>query len=99
MADEIRTIQTSKGKGIDSGAHSSRSSVESTPSQARLASPVPKSRQSSSVTTTGTPNGQATGSLDYIYLKNILLQFLEQKDKNHQKQLIPVLGMLLHFDR
>ena len=37
--------------------------------------------------------------MDYVYLKNVLLQFLEQKDKKHQKQLIPVLGMLLHFDR
>jgi len=38
-------------------------------------------------------------SIDYIYLKNVLLQFLEQKDKAYQRQLIPVLGMLLHFDR
>jgi len=37
--------------------------------------------------------------MDYVYLKNVLLQFLEQKDKKHQMQLIPVLGMLLHFDR
>ena len=46
-----------------------------------------------------TPNSQAASSMDFVYLKNVLLQFLEQKDKNHQKQLIPVLGMLLHFDR
>ncbi|RMD45012.1 hypothetical protein DV735_g15, partial [Chaetothyriales sp. CBS 134920] len=38
-------------------------------------------------------------TIDFVYLKNVLLQFLEQKDKTHQKQLIPVLGMLLHFDR
>ena len=37
--------------------------------------------------------------MDYFYLKNVLLQFLEQKDKNHQKQLIPVLAKLLRFDR
>jgi len=37
--------------------------------------------------------------MDYVYLKNVLLQFLEQKDKKHQQQLIPVLGTLLHFDR
>lgn len=36
--------------------------------------------------------------MDYFYLKNVLLQFLEQKDRNHQKQLIPVLAKLLHFD-
>lgn len=46
-----------------------------------------------------TPTGPGGPSIDYIYLKNVLLQFLEQKDKNYQKQLIPVLGMLLHFDR
>lgn len=44
-------------------------------------------------------SGQRPGSMDYVYLKNVLLQFLEQKDKKHQMQLIPVLGMLLHFDR
>jgi len=44
------------------------------------------------------PNGQKAGTMDYVYLKNVLLQFLEQRDKKHQMQLIPVLGMLLHFD-
>jgi hypothetical protein len=34
-----------------------------------------------------------------VYLKNVLLQFLEQRDKRTQQQLIPVLGMLLHFDK
>jgi hypothetical protein len=34
-----------------------------------------------------------------VYLKNVLLQFLEQRDKKYQQQLIPVLGMLLHFDK
>lgn len=37
--------------------------------------------------------------MDLVYLKNVLLQFLEQKDKKHQMQLVPVLGMLLHFDK
>lgn len=37
--------------------------------------------------------------MDYVYLKNVLLQFLEQKDRKHQMQLIPVLAMLLKFDR
>lgn len=32
-------------------------------------------------------------------MKNILLQFLEQKDRKHQMQLVPVLAMLLHFDK
>ncbi|KAL8741876.1 MAG: hypothetical protein Q9190_005569 [Brigantiaea leucoxantha] len=99
MADEIRTIQATKSKGMDSEVQSSRSSIDSTPSRARLASPMPKSRQSSTTTTLDTSNGQVAGSMDFVYLKNVLLQFLEQKDKSHQKQLIPVLGMLLHFDR
>jgi hypothetical protein len=49
----------------------------------------------------GTPAspGEANGQLDYVYLKNVLLQFLEQRDKKHQMQLVPVLGMLLKFDK
>lgn len=89
MADEIRTIQTTRNRGIDSEAHSSRSSTDSAPPRARLTSTSEAARP-------GTPHNQA---MDFVYLKNVLLQFLEQKDKNHQKQLIPVLGMLLHFDR
>ncbi|KAL8948171.1 MAG: hypothetical protein Q9222_005622 [Ikaeria aurantiellina] len=98
MADEIRTIQTSKTRGIDSEAQSSRSSTDSAPAQARLASPGPPGLHAQAART-AIPNGQTQGSMDFVYLKNVLLQFLEQKDKNHQKQLIPVLGMLLHFDR
>jgi hypothetical protein len=57
-------------------------------SRSRLGSPAPKSQ-----------SGEGAGSIDYVYLKNVLLQFLEQKDKKYQQQLIPVLGMLLHFDK
>jgi GRIP domain len=46
-----------------------------------------------------TPTGLGQGTVDYVYLKNVLLQFLEQKDKTHQRQLIPVIGMLLRFDQ
>lgn len=95
MADEIGKIQTAKTKVMNSEAQSSRSSLDST---ARLGSPAPKSRASSAALTDA-PNGQPPGALDYVYLKNVLLQFLEQRDKKHQMQLIPVLGMLLHFDR
>ncbi|KAL8707366.1 MAG: hypothetical protein Q9220_007590 [cf. Caloplaca sp. 1 TL-2023] len=98
MADEIRTIQTSKTRGIDSEAQSSRSSTDSAPAQARLASPAPSGIHTQAARPV-ISNGQTQGSMDFVYLKNVLLQFLEQKDKNHQKQLIPVLGMLLHFDR
>ncbi|KAL9038943.1 MAG: hypothetical protein Q9180_002826 [Flavoplaca navasiana] len=105
MADEVRTMQNSRNRGLDSEAHSSRSSTDSA-SRTRLTSPVlgnrPNFMPGPAVppgARPATPNSQAVGSMDYVYLKNVLLQFLEQKDKKHQKQLIPVLGMLLHFDR
>ena len=88
MADEVRLIQSTKAKVI-SEAQSSRSSLESTPSRATMSPTVNKEFQ----------HGQGLGTMDYVYLKNVLLQFLEQRDKKHQMQLIPVLGMLLHFDR
>ncbi|KAK5046071.1 hypothetical protein LTR84_008528 [Exophiala bonariae] len=89
------------GTGIDSGVPSSRTSIDS----ASARSPAPKERQglssnnSRSETPTMPGGGLSQGTVDYVYLKNVLLQFLEQKDKGHQRQLIPVLGMLLHFDR
>lgn len=98
MADEIRSIQTAKTKAMDSETQSSRSSSDSAPPRAGLGTPAPKTR-GGSIPLTDVPNGQAPGAMDYVYLKNVLLQFLEQKDKKHQVQLIPVLGMLLHFDR
>ena len=91
-------MQTAKAKATDSEAQSSRSSLESTPSRPHIGSPAPKSRTSSSAIG-DVSNGQASVPIDYVYLKNVLLQFLEQRDKKHQMQLIPVLGMLLHFDR
>ena len=94
MTDEMRTLQASKKRGLDSGVQSSRTSIESAPSRPNLASPAPSDRRASA-----TPIGPGGASVDYVYLKNVLLQFLEQKDKNHQKQLIPVLSMLLHFDK
>jgi hypothetical protein len=77
-------------RGSPSGRQSSRSSIDSG-SRRGFASPSARSE-----TPVGPPSN---ASIDYMYLKNVLLQFLEQKDKNYQKQLIPVLGMLLHFDR
>ena len=98
LSDEIKTLQSGPRKGsvrpgMESGVQSSRTSLDS----ASVKSPAPATR-----TPTGrgeTPGGLSQGTVDYVYLKNVLLQFLEQKDKNHQKQLVPVLGMLLHFDR
>ena len=95
MADEMGRIQTARTKAMDSEAQSSRSSFDST---ARLGSPAAKSRTPSAALVDA-PHGHPPGMMDYVYLKNVLLQFLEQKDKKHQVQLIPVLGMLLHFDR
>jgi hypothetical protein len=42
-----------------------------------------------------TPKASTTSS----QANDVLLQFLEQRDKKYQQQLIPVLGMLLHFDK
>lgn len=97
MADEIRTVQTAKTKAMDSETQLSRSSLDSMP-RPRLGSPASKNRAGSAALNEGI-NGQAPSPIDFVYLKNVLLQFLEQKDKKHQIQLIPVLGMLLHFDR
>lgn len=36
--------------------------------------------------------------MDLVYLKNVLLQFMELKDKNLQMHLIPALKMLLELD-
>lgn len=46
-------------------------------------------------------NGNAApGKMDYVYLKTILLQFLEQKDKKRQADLVrTVLGTLLQMDK
>jgi hypothetical protein len=88
MSEELRAIQTAKTRVIDSNAQSSRTSIDS--SRSRLASPAPRPQA-------GTSAG--SDDIDYVYLKNVLLQFLEQRDKKYQQQLIPVLGMLLHFDK
>ena len=95
MAEEMSKMQRPRTRALDSGAQSSRSSFDSA---ACPGSPVAKSRTPSSALV-DVANGRPPGSIDYVYLKNVLLQFLEQKDKKHQVQLIPVLGMLLHFDR
>ena len=94
MADGMGKMQTARTKAMDSEAQSSRSSFDSA---GRLGSPAAKSRTPSAALVDA-PHGPPPGNMDYVYLKNVLLQFLEQKDKKHQVQLIPVLGMLLHFD-
>ena len=107
---------TGAARGVDSGAPSSRSSLESVPLITTSAGRVRSPNIPSATTNTGTmradhqqrdslssnapnDNNNSLEAVDYKYLKNVLLQFLEQKDKNYQKQLIPVLGMLLKFDK
>ncbi|KAG9231814.1 putative Golgin IMH1 [Amylocarpus encephaloides] len=44
--------------------------------------------------------GPSAGKMDYVYIKTILLQFLEQKDRKRQADLVKtVLGQLLRFDQ
>ena len=85
-----------KARAADSRIASPRSSLDSDPSRSKAISPAPKG---ASTPTTGTEGSATPDHMSTDYLKNVLLQFLEQKDKKHQMQLIPVLGMLLHFDR
>lgn len=48
----------------------------------------------------GRRDGGGTASIDTYYVKTILLQFLEQKDKRIQQNLInTVVGQLLHLDK
>ncbi|MCJ1384148.1 hypothetical protein MMC17_007264 [Xylographa soralifera] len=98
MSDELRSLQATKSRPLDSRVQSPRSSIDASPSRAMVSSPTPKYRTSSTALH-DSHNSQPVTATDYVYLKNVLLQFLEQKDKKHQMQLIPVLGMLLHFDR
>lgn len=97
MTDELKALQTSKPRPFDPSVQSSRSSIESSRSTSRLGSPAPRTQRASIASASG--EGNQNAPIDYVYLKNVLLQFLEQKDKKHQMQLIPVLGMLLHFDK
>ncbi|KAI5463938.1 hypothetical protein BGZ63DRAFT_421028 [Mariannaea sp. PMI_226] len=60
------------------------------------------SRSSFDSVRSGTNGSQGSGagaSADTVYLKTILLQFLEQKDSKLRTQLVPVLGKLLRFDK
>jgi chromosome segregation ATPase len=109
LTEEVKSLQQAPrkasirpGGGLDSGVQSSRSSIDSpgpNRTNSTIGSPAPNIRDKMPNNRSETPTGPNAGGIDYVYLKNVLLQFLEQKDKTHQKQLIPVLGMLLHFDR
>jgi chromosome segregation ATPase len=83
LQEEYRQLQIIRPKGID---NNTRSSIDSARS----------GRASPSSAHANTPGNQM---VNMDYLKNVLLQFLEQKDKKTQLQLVPVLGMLLKFDK
>jgi hypothetical protein len=79
-----------------------RTSKELRASQAKLGGRGSMdSNRSGSVANGGTAGGNSGGSGtgDMMYLKTILLQFLEQKDGRLRAQLVPVLGKLLGFDK
>lgn len=90
MAEELRSLQAASKLRPGSNLQSSRSSAESS----RVTSPAPRASNG-----TPTPASSQGKEVDTAYLKQVLLQFLEQKEKKHQMQLVPVLGMLLHFDK
>lgn len=106
MAEELRALQQAAAGKRQGSVQSSRSSLED--GAARIRSPGPRAAASRAVGgggggsngTTGTGGGgSAEQAVDYVYLRHVLLQFLEQKEKKRQMQLVPVLGMLLHFDK
>lgn len=97
MANEVKAIQA-RTRPQESQDHSVRSSIDSTHPQSKgIHSPPIKPGGHTPSSSTEAINRQTVPPTDY--LKNVLLQFLEQKDKKHQMQLVPVLGLLLHFDR
>ena len=96
--EELQTLRGLKSRKVDTPTTSSRSSMDSASAKGSIASPQPTVRPGSRASSE-TISGKHAGPTDVVYLKNVLLQFLEQKDKKHQMQLVPVLGMLLHFDR
>ncbi|KAI9803125.1 MAG: hypothetical protein M1833_001196 [Piccolia ochrophora] len=102
MGEELRTFKAAKARTLGSEGPSSRSSLEASPSRANMSSPAANGTgrgRNSSVQGSDEPAKPNEGTVDFVYLKNVLLQFLEQRDRKHQMQLVPVLGMLLHFDR
>jgi hypothetical protein len=82
----VRSIKTVRAKALENehGRSGSRTSIESTRSSTRAMSPKPGTVQHPSI--------------DLVYLKNVLLQFMELKDKTQQRQMVPALKMLLDLD-
>ncbi|KAI9683887.1 MAG: hypothetical protein M1829_004222 [Trizodia sp. TS-e1964] len=88
MTNDFKGISNAKAKLIEAENQSSRTSIESSVVEKKGKAP----------STLGSDGDWGT-TVDTLYVKTILLQFLEQKDKKHRLQLIPVLAKLLHFDK
>jgi chromosome segregation ATPase len=90
LAKEAKALQAKlSSPAAVAVASSGRSSIDST-----------RSGGTSTMSGAGQGQGQGSGSgQDAMYLKTILLQFLEQKDNKLRAQLVPVLGKLLKFDK
>ncbi|CAK4034130.1 hypothetical protein D0863_07982 [Lecanosticta acicola] len=84
MAEELKTLRSMGNKQRPGSGTPSRSSVDSS----RVTSPVPRGN---------TQAASKDGGPDLGYLRTVLLQFLEQREKKYQMQLVPVLGQLLQF--
>jgi chromosome segregation ATPase len=84
LAKELKIVQGKlAAPGVNSPAAGSRGSMESQRSGGG----------------NGAAAGAGGGGVDAVYLKTIMLQFLEQKDNKLRAQLVPVLGKLLRFDK
>lgn len=94
MAEEVRNLQNNNKKKGVSGAVSSGAS--GTVAHHSPRGSLDASRSPLQASTNGQGSSAASSE---AYLKNVLLQFLETREQKHRVQLIPVLGMLLHFDK
>ncbi|KAG7110227.1 Autophagy-related protein 23 like [Verticillium longisporum] len=67
--------------------------------QTKLGASLSSERSSMDSSRSGANGAAGPGSADNMYLKTILLQFLEQKDNRLREQLVPVLGRILQFNK
>ncbi|KAK4619991.1 Autophagy-related protein 23 [Fulvia fulva] len=86
MAEDMKNCKLyHPKKTVGGSATPSRTSNDSS----RVTSPAPRPSTSSA----------QSQAVDSVYLKSVLLQFMEQKEKKHQLQLVPVLSQLLHMSK
>lgn len=101
LNDELRGYRTVRSKAADIAAeeqHSQRSSTRNS-----IDSLSPSRRPSSAATSVGAGGGSSDNDgkelVNIDYVKHVILQSLEVKDKKIQMQMLPVLKMLLKFDK